>query len=145
MKEIRLDSDKKQQEVAEHLGIKRSTYAVLENNHNVIPLKRLNDFANYFDVSIDYVLGLTDVKKYENSKAEIDREKTRQRLRQVRNENNYTQTKLAKFLNTSPSVWCDYERGRYLVSTTFIYQFAKKFNVSVDWLLGKTEENLLKK
>lgn len=145
MKEIRLDSDKKQQEVAEHLGIKRSTYAVLENNHNVIPLRRLNDFANYFDVSIDYVLGLTDVKKYENSKAEIDREKTRQRLRQVRNENNYTQTKLAKFLNTSPSVWCDYERGRYLVSTTFIYQFAKKFNVSVDWLLGKTEENLLKK
>lgn len=145
MKEIRLDSDKKQQEVAEHLGIKRSTYAVLENNHNVIPLRRLNDFANYFDVSIDYVLGLTDVKKYENSKDEIDREKTRQRLRQVRNENNYTQTKLAKFLNTSPSVWCDYERGRYLVSTTFIYQFAKKFNVSVDWLLGKTEENLLKK
>ena len=139
MKEIRLDSDKKQQEVADFMGIKRSTYAVLENNHNIIPLKRLNDFANYFDVSIDYVFGLTNNVQYPNSKKEINREVTRQRLRQVRKENNYTQSKLAKFLNTSPSVWCDYERGRYLVSTTFIYQFAQKFNVSVDWLLGKID------
>ncbi|MBQ7030868.1 MAG: transcriptional regulator [Bacilli bacterium] len=139
MKEIRQTSDKKQKEVAEYMGIKRSTYAVLENNHNIIPLKRLNDFANYFDVSLDYVFGITDIKQYKNSHQPIDREKTRQRIRQVRKENNYTQSKLAKFLNTSPSVWCDYERGRYLVSTTFIYQFAKKFNVSVDWLLGKID------
>jgi len=139
MKEIRLDCEKKQQEVADFMGIKRSTYAVLENNHNVIPLKRLNDFANYFDVSIDYVLGLTNIRKYDNSKNEINREITKQRLRQTRKQNNYTQSKLAKFLNTSPSVWCDYERGRYLVSTTFIYQFARKFNVSVDWLLGKID------
>ncbi len=139
MKEIRESSDKKQKEVAEAMGIKRSTYAVLENNHNIIPLVRLNDFANFFDVSIDYVLGLTDTRQYEKSRRDIDRDITRKRLREVRNKNNYTQTKLAKFLNTSPSVWCDYERGRYLVSTTFIYEFAKKFNVSVDWLLGKID------
>ena len=68
IKEIRQNSDKIQQEVADYMGIKRSTYAVLENNHNIIPLKRLNDFANYFDVSIDYVFGLTDIKQYKNSK-----------------------------------------------------------------------------
>lgn len=139
MKEIRLDCDKKQREVADAMGIKRSTYAVLENNYNIIPLKRLNDFANYFDVSIDYVFGLTNKKQYANSKKEINRDTTRLRLKQVRKENNYTQSKLAKYLNTSPSVWCDYERGRYLVSTTFIYEFAKKFNVSVDWILGKID------
>lgn len=139
MKEIRLNSDKKQREVADAMGIKRSTYAVLENNYNIIPLKRLNDFANYFNVSLDYVFGLSSKKQYAGSKKEIDRDKTKQRLRQVRKENNYTQCKLAKFLNTSPSVWCDYERGRYLVSTTFIYEFAQKFNVSVDWILGKID------
>ncbi len=139
MKEIRQDCDKRQQEVADYMGIKRSTYAVLENNHNIIPLKRLNDLANFFDVSIDYVFGLTNVRQYENSRKEIDREITRPRLREVRKKNNYTQSKLAKFLNTFPSVWCDYERGRYLVSTTFIYEFAQKFNVSVDWLLGKID------
>jgi len=139
MKEIRLYSDTKQQEVADYMGISRSTYAVIENNHNMIPLKRLNDFANFFDVSVDYVFGLTNTKQYENSRKEIDIEKTKQRLRQVRKDNNYTQSKLARYLNTSPSVWCDYERGRYLVSTNFIYQFAQKFNVSVDWLLGKID------
>ncbi len=139
MKEIRESCDTKQKEIAEAMGISRSTYAVLENKFNVIPLKRLNDFANYFNVSIDYTLGLTNKKQYINSQPAIDIERTRKRLRQIRQENNYTQTKLAKFLNTSPSVWCDYERGRYLVSTTFIYEFAKKFNVSVDWLLGKID------
>ena len=77
MKEIRQDSDKKQKEVAEYIGIKRSTYAVLENNHNIIPLKRLNDFANYFDVSLYYVIGITDIKQYKNSHQPIDREKSK--------------------------------------------------------------------
>ncbi len=139
MKEIRQEFDKRQQEVANEMGIKRSTYAVLENNHNIIPLKRLNDFANYFNVSIDYVFGLTTTPRYENSRKEIDRDLTKRRIRQIRQEHNYTQTKLAKLLNTSPSVWCDYERGRYLVATTFMYEFAKKFDVSVDWLLGKID------
>ncbi len=139
MKEIRLDKDVKQREVAEAMGIKRSTYAVLENNYNIIPLKRLNDFANFFDVSLDYVFGLTNKKQYPNSRKEINRNTTKFRLKQIRKQNNYTQIKLAKYLNTSPSVWCDYERGRYLVSTTFIYEFAKKFDVSVDWLLGKID------
>ena len=109
MKEIRESSDKKQREVAEALGIKRSTYAVLENTYNIMPLKRLNDFANYFNVSLDYTLGLTDTKNYKNIKTDIDYDKIKYRLRLVRKMNNYTQSKLAKFLNTSPSVWCEKE------------------------------------
>ncbi len=139
MKEIRESNDKKQREVAEALGIKRSTYAVLENTYNIMPLKRLNDFANYFNVSLDYTLGLTDAETYKNIKPDIDYDKIKYRLRVIRKMNNYTQSKLAKFLNTSPSVWCEYEKGRYLISTNFIYEFAKKFNVSVDWLLGKID------
>ena len=84
MKEIRQEFDKRQQEVANEMGIKRSTYAVLENNHNIIPLKRLNDFANYFNVSIDYVFGLTTTPRYENSRKEIDRDLTKRRIRQIR-------------------------------------------------------------
>lgn len=139
MKEIRESSDMKQKEVAEAMGIGRSTYAVLENNHNIIPLKRLNDFANFYNVSLDYTLGLTNARNYPNSKKDIDYDKIKFRLKQTRKSYNYTQSKLAKYLNTSPSVWCDYERGRYLISTNFIYEFAKKFNVSIDWLLGKID------
>ncbi len=139
MKEIREGYDKKQRDVAIAMHIKRSTYAVFENNHNIIPLKRLNDFANYFDVSIDYVTGLSDQKKYLSYKKEIDMEKVRERLKYIRKKHKYTQQKLAKYLNTSPSVISDYERGRYLISTVFIYEFAKKFHVSIDYILGKID------
>ena len=139
MKEIRESVEMKQKDVAKALGIGRSTYAVLENSYNIIPLKRLNDFANYFNVSLDYTVGLTDTRNYDNSQKDIDYDKIRVRLKQIRTLNHYTQSKLAKHLNTSSSVWCDYEKGRYLISTNFIYEFAKKFDVSIDWLLGKID------
>ena len=139
MKEIREVNELRQWEVANAMGIKRSTYAVLENSYNIIPLRRVYNFVNYFKVSIDYIFGLTNKKQYDNALPDIDYDRTKNRLKQTRIKNNYTQIKLAKFLNTSPSVWCDYEHGRYLVSTTFIYEFAKKFNVSIDWLLGKID------
>ena len=34
----------------------------------MIPIKRLNDFCNLYDVSIDYVMNLSDILKYPNSK-----------------------------------------------------------------------------
>ena len=56
LKDIREDNDISQEEMAKILGVNRSTYSLWELGINIIPLKNLCDFADYFNYSIDYVL-----------------------------------------------------------------------------------------
>ena len=57
----------------------------------------------------------------------------------IRNKNKLTQSKLAEILNTNQSVIANYERGRTPVATPFLYTICKKYNISADYLLGKTD------
>ncbi|WP_017728561.1 helix-turn-helix domain-containing protein [Halalkalibacterium ligniniphilum] len=49
-----------QEKLAERLGIKRSTYAKYETGENVPDIIMLNKFADFFEVSTDFLLGRTD-------------------------------------------------------------------------------------
>lgn len=60
------DNDINQTKMAEILNVNRSTYSLWELGINIIPLKSLCDFADYFNYSIDYVLGLTNTRKTQN-------------------------------------------------------------------------------
>lgn len=71
------------------------------------------------------------------------------RLKELRIEKNLTQAQLAKFLNISPSSIGMYEKNRRIPDTETLKRFAKYFNVSVDYLIGKSDikesaEELLK-
>ena len=48
-----------QEQMADELGVKRSTYAKWEKDTNQ-PTRKLKDIAAYFHVSTDYILGRTD-------------------------------------------------------------------------------------
>lgn len=51
-----------QQQLADVLNIKRQTISLYLNGVSLPPIEKLVDIANYFNVSTDYLLGLTDVK-----------------------------------------------------------------------------------
>ncbi|MDD4157496.1 MAG: helix-turn-helix transcriptional regulator [Candidatus Cloacimonetes bacterium] len=61
-------------------------------------------------------------------------------LKEFRIANGLKQKDTLKLLNTTSSTYSAYETGKVLMQTTFIYQIAKKFNLSVDELLGKTKK-----
>ena len=62
LKDIREDNDYSQREMALILGVKRSAYSLWELGINIIPLRYLVTFADYFDYSLDYLLGLSNRK-----------------------------------------------------------------------------------
>ena len=62
LKDLREDSDIPQRVIAEYLNIKQNTYSQYENEQRQIPLDLLIKLAKYFNVSTDYILGVTDVK-----------------------------------------------------------------------------------
>ena len=139
MKEIREYFGDTQKEIAETLNTTRSTYAGWENGLDAIPLLKLNEFCNHYGISLDYVCGLTNIKKYNNSKKDIDIHIVATRLKETRKENKYTQEYVAKLLNTNHSVWCRYEQGKYLINTSFLYSYCIKTKLSSDFLLGKID------
>ena len=140
LREIREDNNLSQFELAQALNVSRSVYGMWETEHDIIPLKRLNDFCNYFNVSFDYVLELTDIRYYPNNKSNFDRLLIKERLKALRLSYKFTQEKLSKKLNITRSLISKYENGINLILTFNLYLLAKKYNVSVDYLLGKTDE-----
>ena len=62
MRDLREDSDKTQQEIAEVLGTSQTMYARYERGANELPIRHLLKLCKYYSVSSDYFLGLTDEK-----------------------------------------------------------------------------------
>ena len=60
MRDLREDHDKTQQEIAELLNMHRSVYRRYESGEREIPVWALIKLADYYRVSTDYLLGLTD-------------------------------------------------------------------------------------
>lgn len=60
LEDLRIDSDKTQQEIADLLDCKREVYRRYEKGTFDIPLWALIKLAEYYETSTDYILGLTD-------------------------------------------------------------------------------------
>ena len=64
----------------------------------------------------------------------------KKRLKEKRNELGLTQEELGKNIYLSKGEVCAYEKGKTLILTAFLYQIAKKYNISIDWLVGASSK-----
>ncbi len=134
--ELREYNNLTQKAVGEILGVRQQTYAEWEKGKKIIPLKHLVTLANFYNVSIDYLTGLSRNKKVFYTYKTLNKEEIGKRIVYVRNLYNIKQKDLAKILNTSPSTVCAYEKGNTLILTAFLYQIAREYNISIDWFIG---------
>ena len=63
LRDLREDRDLTQAEVAKIFFLQLTQYRRYENGESDLPLEWAKKFANYYDVSIDYIAGLTNNKK----------------------------------------------------------------------------------
>lgn len=136
IKDIREEKELTQRQMADMLNVTRSAYSLWEINKNIIPLIKLNDFSNTFDLSMDYIVGLSNnnnvIKHNMLNKKEIGK-----RLKQTRKELKLTQEKLADIFNTTHSAISAYENGVTLIPTIFLIEFSKMSKKSLDWFCSK--------
>lgn len=60
LRELREGNDMSQAEMAKLLGCSQQTYSRYESHTTEIPLKQLIFLADYYDTSVDYLLGITN-------------------------------------------------------------------------------------
>ena len=64
IRNLREDSDMTQQQIADILGTSQTMYARYERGANQMPLHHIIKLAQFYNVSIDYLCGVTESKSY---------------------------------------------------------------------------------
>ena len=62
IRDLREDRDLKQKEIADYLMCDQSLYSKYERGERPLPLDLAEKLADFYSVSVDYLLGRTDVK-----------------------------------------------------------------------------------
>ena len=62
IRDLREDNDRTQKQIAEYLMCDQSLYSKYERNERPLPLEYASRLADYYKVSVDYLLGRTNIK-----------------------------------------------------------------------------------
>jgi transcriptional regulator with XRE-family HTH domain len=137
LKDIREDNDISQEEIAKFLGIPRSTYSMWEIGISIIPLPYLCKLSDYFNFSVDYILGLTNNRSDKGLIKGFDIKTLGNNLKEIRLKNQLSQENIADILGVKQPCIYKYEKGIICISTSNIYKFSKEFKISINEICGK--------
>ncbi len=143
LKFIRETYDVTQEELGEVFHVSKSSISHYEKNDWLIPMKHLIKMSDYLNLSIDYIFDLTRIKRYPNSRSDVDLKIIGERIKTICLDQNFTNVRLAKELNTSESNIRRYKAGKGLILTAFAVELSMKFHYSIDWIVGKADVKYL--
>lgn len=64
IRDLREDNDSKQKDLASYLSVDQSTYSDYENGRINVPVDMLIKIAEYYNVSLDYLVGRSNTKEF---------------------------------------------------------------------------------
>ena len=133
-----------QAELGYIFGVLDAAVRAWETAHDSIPLPKLIKFCNMYDYSLDFVCRLTR-KNIKYGKFETNKEKIGKRLKELRTKLDLSQQALADECKISQTTYSGYETGHYLINTSNLYYICKTYNVSMDYLVGRTNNTKISK
>ena len=140
LEDLRDEKNLYKKNVAQNIGVVESVYSEWENGRVSIPTKRLYQLAEFFEVNIDYLIGITDKRVKIRKNKEIDIDVVSLRLKEIRKSLKMTMRDLAEKFNTSSSTISNYENGKFLILGSFLVELCMFSNYSIDWALGRSDK-----
>lgn len=137
LKDIREDKDLTQTDIANILSVPRSTYSMWEIGICIIPLDKLCFLADYYNVSIDYALGLTNNSNSKHIIKGFQIDNLAQNLKKYREKANLTQENIASILKVTQSCVLKYEKVMVCIPIENLYKLCKEYNVTLSKMCGK--------
>ncbi len=143
LKSLRKEKNLSQKELANLINMSQTGYSQYEREARKISLETLKNLASFYNVSVDYLLELTDIKdKYEESKINNN---SLIRLKEIREDRDLLQEDIAKILNMSRKGYSHYESDYSEIPINKLIILAKYYNVSIDYLLYLTDDRNIHK
>ncbi|MCM1052855.1 MAG: helix-turn-helix domain-containing protein [Ruminococcus sp.] len=127
-----------QNEMAKLLKISLPAYKLYETNLRVMKISELNVLSNYFNISLNTLLGLSKDFSSTTEQKAVNYKILKYNIKILRRKAKLTQASLAKEFDMSTNTISRFESETRRVDAVFLYKLAKKFNISVDFMCGKT-------
>ncbi len=135
--ELISDFDCKKSEIPKLLNIDYNVYIKI-TEFGIIPKPVvLIRIADYFNISIEYLLGRSNNSyfiKAENVTTFLER------YQALKVENNLTDYAIAQKLHITTSYTTNWKNKKYMPSIINLIELSETFKVSIDYLLGRTDE-----
>lgn len=135
--ELRLDRNLKQKDIAKILNISENRYSNYERRVNDLTLEMSNKLANFYNVSLDYLFGISN-KNSKIKNKNINLQILQKRLLKLRKEKNLTQNKLGQKVGFFQKTYSNYENGTRTPTSFKIYYLVMFHKVSMDYLVGRS-------
>ncbi len=140
--ELISDLDVKKSEVPKLINIDYNVYIKI-SEFGIIPKPIvLIRIADYFKISIEYLLGRTENSYFEKSDTKIE---FIERYQELKEEKILTDYDIAQKLHITTSYTTSWKNKRYIPSIINLILISEIFNVSIDYLLGRTDDRTIYK
>ena len=137
VKEIRNELELSQEDIAKVLNVKRGTYASWECRSDVIPTRQIYKLAEYFKLSIDYLLEISNQGHMVYHGSDINLSDVGNNIYNIRKRNNLSQKSFAESIGINQSTLWAYEKGKTLITLSSLISLAKVYNVTIDSILNR--------
>ena len=131
------DLDCKKSEIPKMLNIDYNVFIKITEFGIVPKPVILMRIADYFDISVEYLLGRTESSYF--LKSEIP-ETFLIRYQNLKVENNLTDYAIAQKLHVTTSYTTSWKNKNYMPSIVNLILLSEIFKVSIDYLLGRTDD-----
>ena len=131
------DNDcKSNKEFAELVGVSTPVISKAVNFAIVPTLRTLVRIADKLDLSIKYLLGLTETNDFIGSATPTT---FRERIKELTDEENTNFGQLVNNMYFPRTYIYEWQKENTYPSIDFVFEMSKHFNVSPDYLLGRTD------
>lgn len=136
-KELCIEKDINIVELAKEVNIRNSMLYKYMHGEYLPTLQNLVKLANYFDCTINFLIGLSDNPKQYKFTETFDKRVFFVRYCELLDKHNISHYALSKKLNFAKSSYRNWKNGIIPYLDT-LYEIAKYFDFSVDYLIGRS-------
>lgn len=144
LKTLRQETGLSQQELANKIGISKSSINMYERGEREPGIETLKRMADFFNVDIDYLLGKSQVKRKTVKIKNYSQKVIAKNIQNLRKEANMSKSQLADLLNVKETVVANIESGKVVPDKDTIFNICDIFHTTPDFLDGSIcdyEEN----